>query len=127
MTIQMLVIFYDFCQKLSVVTLPNWKAQWRHHFHYKSMKSRNPIFTKNAEKMPTIAECWQKQKKQETIQNCLCVLSVAINQVNCLNWDFFLKSSWKFEIVKILYIYEKLPGKLVTVNKNNWFFFFIIV
>ena len=50
-------------QKLSEVTLANSKTPWHHHFYYKSMKSRNPIFTKNPEKMPTIAKCWQKQKK----------------------------------------------------------------
>ena len=49
MTAQILLIFYDFCQKLSVVSLENSKNPWRHHFHCKSMKSWNPIFKNNTQ------------------------------------------------------------------------------
>ena len=62
MTVQTLLIIYDFCEKLSVVTLANSKTPWRHYFPYKSMKSRIFIFKNNAEKMFTIAKCWQKKK-----------------------------------------------------------------
>ena len=57
MTAQMHLTFYGFFQKLSAANLANAKTPWHHHFYYKSMKSENPVFTKNAEKLPTLAKC----------------------------------------------------------------------
>ena len=47
------------------------------------------VKSQNAEKMPTIANV-DRSKKVRTIQTCFCVISVATNQVNCINKDFFL-------------------------------------
>ena len=57
MIAQMHLTFYGFFQKLSTANLANAKTPWHHHFYYKSMKSENPVFTKNAEKLPTLAKC----------------------------------------------------------------------
>ena len=51
-SVQMLVIFHDFCQNLSAVTLAVTQR-----VHDESMKSQNVIFPKNTEKIQTLAKC----------------------------------------------------------------------
>ena len=91
MTVQMLLVFYDFCQKLSIVSLANSKTPWRHHFHYKSMKC-GILFLPKMLKKCSKQQNAEKQKKKETVTTVVTV-SVTISV-------FFLKSSQKFEIVK---------------------------
>ena len=52
------------------------------------------VKSQNAEKMPTIANA-DRSKKVRTIQTCFCVISVATNQVNCINKDFFSLKVYK--------------------------------
>ena len=85
MTVQMLLIFHGFGQKLPDVALANSKTPWRHHFHCKSKKSQNLIFA--------LAKCQHYQNADITKKSKILffLLSVATNQINYLNWDFFLK------------------------------------
>ena len=105
----MLLIFYDFCQKFSSLTLANTPP---HHFHYKSMKSQNVVFTKSVEKMQRLAKCWYKQKSKKLFKTVFVYYLWQLTKLITLIGLFSLKFHKNPKLFKILNIYEMSSEKL---------------